>query len=76
MNPKLKLLITIIIIVGLLALFFWATNSISRLTGPSIAGTAVGNPVGIDTNAEDSGEVSVDELNTNSDNSNDTQDSD
>tara|TARA_Y100000310_G_scaffold344663_1_gene458636 strand:+ start:663 stop:893 length:231 start_codon:yes stop_codon:yes gene_type:complete len=76
MNPRLKLLITIIIIIGLLALFFWATNSISRLIGHSITGTAVNNPVGIDTNVEDSGEVTVDELNTNSDNSNDAQDSD
>ena len=42
MNPKLKFVITIIVAVALLALFFWATQSISSLTGHSITGSAIG----------------------------------
>ena len=41
MNPKLKFVITIIIVIALLALFFWATQTISSMTGHSITASAV-----------------------------------
>ncbi len=64
MNPKLKFVITIIVIVALLALFFWATRSISSLAGHSITGSAVGAGaiVGDEAgNVDDAGNSNLDE---------------
>ena len=41
MNRKLKLAITLLVALVLLALFFWATTKISVLTGHSITGSSV-----------------------------------
>tara|TARA_Y100000310_G_scaffold263261_1_gene273390 strand:+ start:25054 stop:25278 length:225 start_codon:yes stop_codon:yes gene_type:complete len=72
MNPKLKLVIIIVIAILLLTLFFWAVNGISTLTGHSITGTSIANPVGIDTEIDDGEDVGddigVEEINTESSN--------
>lgn len=41
MEPKLKFFITIGIAIVLLAAFFWATGTISKLTGHAITGSAI-----------------------------------
>tara|TARA_Y100000310_G_scaffold18388_1_gene18067 strand:- start:284 stop:493 length:210 start_codon:yes stop_codon:yes gene_type:complete len=40
MDKKLKLVLTLIVVIALLALFFWATKTISSLTGHSITASA------------------------------------